>query len=216
MSGLIAIRPIPHSVTTLDGDFTVITTPGRVEADVRPEDDESDIGVTGDVFRAAMRTLPGGVVMVTTRIGGRPWGLTISSCCSITAEPPQVLISLQERTASCQQILRDGRFGIGILSSEHRSLAELGAKSGVAKFIDEHCGHRARARLASPMIAEALCHLDCRVTHVHRVGDHRLFIGVVAETVLAEDVTANDSSPSRSPLVYFDRDFWALGAPVAR
>jgi flavin reductase ActVB len=210
MSEPLATRSIPHTVTTLDGDFTVITVPGRAEADVPPNHTEPEIeGVTVDVFRGAMRMLPGGVVMVTTRIGGRPWGLTISSCCSMTADPPQILISLQQRTASCQQILHDQRFGIGILGREHRSLAELGAKPGVAKFIDEYCGDCGRARLASPMISEALCHLDCQVTHTHSVGDHHLIIGVVA------DVVAVDDSVRRSPLVYFDREFWALSEPVA-
>ena len=210
MSRSVVTRPIPHTVTMLDGDFTVITVPGRAEADVSSGNEGSAVeGVTVDVFREAMRKLPGGVVMVTTRIGGRPWGLTISSCCSMTANPPQILISLQERTASCQQILRDRRFGIGILACEHRSLAELGAKPGVAKFIDEYCGDHGRARLGSPMIADALCHLDCQIAHTHSVGDHHLIIGVV------EDVVTVGRPGSRSPLVYFDREFWALSTPVA-
>jgi flavin reductase ActVB len=210
-----ASQPIPYPVTALDGDFTVIMVPGRVEADMRPN--EPDEGVAVDLFRQAMRQLPGGVVMVTTRISGRPWGLTISSCCSMTAKPPQILISLQGRTASCQQILRDRRFGLGILGSGHRSLAELGAKPGAAKFIDEYCADDGRTRLPSPIIAGALCHLDCRVAHTHGVGDHHLIIGVVEDVVAVEDEAAEaDSSTRRTPLVYFDREFWTLGAMVAR
>jgi flavin reductase ActVB len=207
-------RSIPYTITTLDGDFTVITVPGRAEADMRPEDESAGVdGVAVDVFRQAMRKLPGGVVMVTTRVGGRPWGLTISSCCSMTAEPPQILISLGERTASCKQILEDRHFGVGILAGEHRSLAELGAQPGVAKFIDEHCNEHGRGRLASPMIAGALCHLDCRVAHTHRVGDHQLIIGVV-ENVVSLDKDLPVERAQRSPLVYFDRQFWALDSPA--
>ena len=149
----IAARSVPQARTMLDGDFTVITVPGHAEADVQPAFQNPGFGgVTVDVFRHAMRKLPGGVVMVTTRIGDRPWGLTISSCCSMTADPPQILISLQKRTASYQQILHDGCFGIGILGPEHRFLAELGSRPGVAKFIEEHCHDHTRERLASPVI----------------------------------------------------------------
>ena len=76
--------------------------------------------MTVDVFRQAMRKLPGGVVMVTTRVGGRPWGLTISSCCSMTAEPPQILISLESARPAVSRCWRRC-FGVGILGGEHRS-----------------------------------------------------------------------------------------------
>ncbi|MGH2970263.1 MAG: flavin reductase family protein, partial [Solirubrobacteraceae bacterium] len=56
-------------------------------------------------FKAAMRVLAGGVVMVTTRVDGRPWGLTISSCCSLSAEPPQLLVSLGSQTVTCREVL---------------------------------------------------------------------------------------------------------------
>jgi flavin reductase (DIM6/NTAB) family NADH-FMN oxidoreductase RutF len=201
-------------VTLLDGDFTVFTVPGRAQSEVAELAAEA-AGVGIDDFRHAMRALPGGVVMVTTRIDGRPWGLTISSCCSVTAEPPRLLISLQKRTASCRQIELDGLFGIGILSASHRSLAEFGAKPGVAKFIDEHCHGDACSRLSSPIIAGALRHLDCKVSQVHAIGDHRLIVGVIVG-VRPTDAPMDESPPS--PLVYFNREFWALGptAPVER
>ena len=63
------------------------------------------------------------------------------------------------------------------------------------------------------MIADALCHLDCRITHTHRVGDHQLIIGVV-EDVVSLDRERTLESETRSPLVYFDRQFWALHSPA--
>jgi flavin reductase (DIM6/NTAB) family NADH-FMN oxidoreductase RutF len=51
-------------------------------------------GDVGSAFREAMSLLAAAVVMVTTRIDGRPWSLTISSCCSVSVAPPMILISL--------------------------------------------------------------------------------------------------------------------------
>ena len=66
-----------------------------------PDDSET---VDGDTFKAAMRTLAGGVVIVTTRVEDRPWGLTISSCTSLTLDPPQILISLRASATSSREI----------------------------------------------------------------------------------------------------------------
>ncbi len=62
--------------------------------------DPAATGFAPDAFRHAMRLLAGGVVVVTTRVDGRPWGLTVSACCSLTAAPPRVLVSLDARTAA--------------------------------------------------------------------------------------------------------------------
>jgi len=188
----------------LAGDYTVETVVGRVEG----ADSLLDAaGVEAELFKAAMRVLPGGVVMVTTRVDGRPWGLTISSCCSLTLQPPQIVISLRLATMSAEKILADGHFGVSLLSSSQRPLAEHGAATGVAKFIDEFCEEDCEP-LRSPIVSGALYHLDCRVSDRHPVGDHMLFVGLV------EQVVSSAREDERLPLLYFDRRFWQLGEAV--
>lgn len=162
--------------------------------------------VDAAVFLAAMRVLASGVVIVTTRVDERPWGLTISSCTSVTLHPPQLLVSLGAKSVSCRTILETGRFGVSILASEHKALAELGAAVDSAKFMDEYCAPDGASLLESPMISGALFHLDCRVADVFEVGDHRLIIGAVSQGL------SNDEAPGSDPLLYYDRAFWALGS----
>lgn len=191
---------------SLEGDFTVATVTGHVEPAEIVSEQPSPDGVDRNAFRAAMRVLPSGVVMVTTRVEGRPWGLTISACCSLTLEPPQILISLRSATVSCEEILDSGGFGVSILTAEQKTLAERGAAVGAAKFVDEFCETDGNCDvLGSPMIAGALFHLDCAIAAHYPVGDHELIIGLVQGAVArAEDGTAQ-------PLLYFDRRFWTLG-----
>jgi flavin reductase (DIM6/NTAB) family NADH-FMN oxidoreductase RutF len=117
-----------YSAIELDG--SVHTVGGSIEAtdallaDARPALDD-------EAFKAAMRVLAAGVVMVTSRRDGRPWGLTISSCCSLTLDPPQMLVSLGSATVSCRSILEQRRFGISILAARQKELAQLGAAVGV-------------------------------------------------------------------------------------
>ena len=121
---------------------------------------EAPPAVDAEAFKAAMRVLAAGVVMVTARRDEQLYGLTISACCSISASPPRVLISLAE-TASClPAVLETRRFGLSILRAAQRPLAELGAVPGGPKEVDAFSESRDGT---VTMIAGALAHLDCAV-----------------------------------------------------
>jgi flavin reductase (DIM6/NTAB) family NADH-FMN oxidoreductase RutF len=59
---------------------------------------------TADGFRAAMSRLAAGVVMVTCHVDGKPWGLTVSACCSVSMDPLLLLVSLGSKTASARSV----------------------------------------------------------------------------------------------------------------
>lgn len=179
---------------------------GRVTAEGDP---------ASETFKAAMRLLAAGVVMVTTRVDGRPWGVTVSSCISVAADPPHVLISLARATASRQSAVDGGRYGVSLLRATHKRLAEVAARPGYAKFIDGLLGSGTVAQavpveVGTPVVAGALYHLDCAVAQVVEVCDHTLLIGRV-EHVLA-------GTPQRGrrgqPLVYVERAFRHVGERI--
>lgn len=177
---------------------------GRVEVD-RSLVAESEPAATVDeeTFKAAMRMLASGVVMVTARIGDRLWGLTISACCSISASPPQILISLAHDASSRWAVLETGRFGLSILREGQKGLAELGAEPDVPKYVEAFFEPTGPG-LHSTALAGALAHLDCAVDTVVEVSDHTLIIGTVEAAVVAP---AGESGP----LVHFQRRFHELG-----
>ena len=169
----------------------------------RIETDPALAGVDPESFKAAMRVLASGVVMVTARLGERLWGLTISACCSISASPPKVLISLAERASCLPAILETRRFGLSILRADQRELAELGAVPGGPKDVAAFCAGRG----ATTMIVGALAHLDCALDRVFDVADHKLLVGAVTSVTAppAEELDAP------GPLLYFNRAFHDLG-----
>ncbi len=163
--------------------------------------------VDPEAFKAAMRVLASGVVMVTARKGERLWGLTISACCSISANPPQVLISLAHSASCLPAILDTRRFGLSILRADQKGLAELGAVPGGPKYVDAFCRER-KPGMSTTMIAGALAHLDCAVRTTFDVADHTLIIGAVEQAVTEAELEAS------GPLLYFNRTFHRLGEPL--
>ncbi len=210
------IIPRPQSLMSAAQEYTAVSLDGTVYtvADTSP----ADVGAlekaydpeTVDAFRSSMRSLASGVVMVTTRVGGKPWGLTISSCCSVSLEPPQLLVSLSRHTASCASILVAGKFGVSVLGAEQKELAQRGAAPRAPKFIHEYCDHEDPAAAAlSPMILGALCHFDCRLVRAFDGGDHALLLGQVDRAVRSR------GQGDAQPLLYFNGTFHALGASLA-
>lgn len=196
-------RTLADTLNAFQGDFTVGTVTGRPDFGGAIHTEGSG-SVPQEDFLEAMRKVASGVALVTTTVDGRPWGLTVSSFCSLTLEPPQVLVSLQTSTASCQRILQDERFGASILGEDQEELARLGAATGVAKFVDNYCEEvdvGTDSTCESPAVAGALCHLDCVLTQSIEICSHTVLVGLVTGAVVG------DPEGERQPLLYADRQF---------
>lgn len=156
-------------------------------------------------FRTAMGELATGVVMVTCEVDGDPWGLTVSACCSVSLEPPLLLVSLGESTASARAITTDGAFGVSVLGESLIDVARFGSAKGQPKFVHGFCEGDSNDPGVSrtPVVANAIAHVDCAVEQRLVAGDHVLFIGHVLNVVRHE---------GDRPLVYYSRGYHRLGA----
>ena len=148
-------------------------------------------------FADAMSSLASGVVLVTCRLGGRPWGVTVTAFASVSADPPTVLVSLGSASTSARAIATSRRFGVSILSAEQIALARYSSAPGGAKFLEAFVDPD-RGNGASPLVRGALAHLDCEVVDVVEVADHTIFFGRVRTA---------DASPGGEPLLYHRRGY---------
>jgi flavin reductase (DIM6/NTAB) family NADH-FMN oxidoreductase RutF len=160
-----------------------------------------------DSFREAMGRLAAGVVMVTCSVDGKPWGLTVTACCSVSIDPPLLLVSLGHETLSAGAVARTGRFGISLLGESSVGAARFASAPGQPKFVSEFCHSDAAASAlsATPVVAHALAHVDCTVEQTVAAGDHVLHIGRVQNVLLQEE---------DRPLVYYLRSYYRLGSPT--
>src|SRR5262245_27546130 len=87
-------------------------------------------------FVEAMSALPSGVALVTSWVGDRPWGMTVTAFASVSAEPPTILVSLGTETTSARAITATGAFGVSILAEEQLAVARRGSEPGAATFLE--------------------------------------------------------------------------------
>jgi flavin reductase (DIM6/NTAB) family NADH-FMN oxidoreductase RutF len=171
-----------------------VTAPLNLVADPAPAHDATL------AFTDAMSALAGGVVLVTCRVGDRPWGMTVTSFVSVSADPPTILVALGAEATSVRAIRATGRFGVSILAEHQVALAWYASAPGEAKFLErfvEPGGYD------SPAIAGALAHLQCELRELVEVGDHVVLIGRVG---------AAHTRHEGAPLVYQRRAYRTVSA----
>ncbi|MGW3283253.1 flavin reductase family protein [Streptomyces sp. NPDC001002] len=159
---------------------------------------EAEAALASEDFRAAMARFPSGVVVVTTCCeDGTPRGFTASSFCSVSLEPPMVLVCLATSADSAPAFECCDRFAVSVLAPVHRPLATRFATKGADKFASGGLG---LSPAGLPTVDRALSELDCTAHARHPAGDHTVLIGRVTGVRLGEG----------SPMVYYDRAFRTL------
>jgi flavin reductase (DIM6/NTAB) family NADH-FMN oxidoreductase RutF len=154
-------------------------------------------------FREAMSFLASGVVVVTASIDGRPWGMTVSSACPVSVDPPTMLVSLNTRTALARAVAETGRFGVNVLGEGALATARFASATGQPKFLDDGIGVDCGDSHPAAIVLEgALGHVECEVVRTIEHETHTLFIGAVQCTSLGV---------YERPLVHYRRGFWQLG-----
>lgn len=142
-------------------------------------------------FKLAMSHFASGVTVVTTEHEGEPFGMTVASFASLSLHPPLILVCLEKNARTHDAVSSAGVFGVSILA---RAQEEISGRFASRKIEDKFSGVDVRrGELGVPLIEEAICTLECRVTAALPGGDHTIFVGQV------ESAGVSDGSP----LLYF-------------
>ena len=158
--------------------------------------------VTPDRFRNTLKRWASGVSIVTTRREGGIRGITVSSFCSLSLEPPLILICIDRKARSHDAIDREGCFAVNILRSNQRELSEMAAGRSGAEGADlPDVSYRSEVT-GAPVLDDCLAWLDCRLEAGHDGGDHTIYVGRVEASGTA----------GGEPLLYFTGGYRALAA----
>ncbi|MCK0198944.1 flavin reductase family protein [Ancylobacter sp. 6x-1] len=151
-----------------------------------------------------MRELAAGVTVITALGPQGPRGLTATAVCSVSADPPTLLVCVNRATEGHAAIVASRAFCVNVTAHEHRPLAEHFAGRGGLRGA-ERFAHGAWRRLVTgaPVLEDAIAAFDCRVMETMEWGTHTVFIGAVAATHAAD--------PARPALVYRAGAFHAAG-----
>lgn len=140
-----------------------------------------------DSFRAALGRFASSITIVTARDRhGRDHGMTVSAFCSVSLDPPLVLVSIGHEASMHDLIMDVDTLGINVLSTAQEALSRRFADPESDRF--DGVGY-ARGESGVALLDDALVHLECSVAARHEAGDHTLVVCAV------DRAEANDGRP---------------------
>lgn len=147
--------------------------------------------ISNDEFRSALSRFASGVTVVTTKdAAGKFHGMTVSAFCSVSMEPPLVLVSIL-KTTPCYHAFEESKvFAVNILSEGQQAISNHFANRHDDKFdgIEYEEGI-----YGLPILNGCLANLECKLRHSYDGGDHTIFVGQIEKATVHEG----------KPLVYF-------------
>ena len=148
------------------------------------------------VFRNVIGTITSGVIVLTTRDNGGDHGMTISAICSLSMEPPMLLVCLNTNSRTQQAVMSSGQFAVHVLDHQQAWIAERFARPSTRnKFDGVATGPSLLVDV--PVLTDALAVVECQVEEAVRGGTHRVFLSKVVHAEAREG----------SPLAYFRGKF---------
>ncbi len=149
-------------------------------------------------FRKTLAKFASGVTVVTSAdSAGQIFGITVSAFCSVSLEPPLILVSIEKGTGTHHAMVETGMFNVHVLSEDQEGVSNRFASRSEGKFEGFEFGRDDRG---VPIIGDSLARITCRKFSEAEGGDHTIFIGEVLDSDLTDG----------SPLLYWQSGYRKL------
>jgi cob(II)yrinic acid a,c-diamide reductase len=151
-------------------------------------------------FKQAMRQCAGAVALVT--VGTKPGlrtGLTVTSACSLSDNPPSLLVCVNRNASAHARIREEGCFAVNFLCEDHTPLAlTFSGQNGINGDDRFAFGRWLESVTGSPLLEDAAVAFDCMLADEFETKTHSIFVGEVRDVRISVDA---------NPLVYLRSSF---------
>lgn len=155
-------------------------------------------------FKEVMASAPGPATVVTAMADdGTPRGLTMSAVCSVSLDPPMILVCVDRSSATLSAIRATGSFTVNYLRHDCAQVALDFATKSADKF-SGRVWTRSETGHGGPVLSDVnAAHAVCVVTDLLEGGDHVIVLGEVCE---------GSAHVDQAVLAYARRRFFAASA----
>jgi flavin reductase (DIM6/NTAB) family NADH-FMN oxidoreductase RutF len=157
------------------------------------------------LFRQVMGSFATGITVVTSSHQGEMAGLTVNAFCSVSLNPPLVLICVDLQSNTLPIIRQSGKFVVNMLTSEQEELSRCFATPSQERY--EHFCYAPYhiAATGAPVLDDVLAFVDARIVAEYPGGDHVIFLGQVMALGTGNQVAfAHEDDTMQSTLVQED------------
>ena len=159
------------------------------------------MAVNASEFKQSLQRWASGVTVVTTKAEGKEeQGMTVTSFTSVSLNPPQILVCLNDSAETGEGIKESGYFAVNILSSEQESVSNnfAGGSSIQERFDATPWSSGVNG---APVLDDTLATLECKLVQQMRAGTHWIVVGEVQKVICR----------SGDPLLYYSAGYQRFG-----
>ncbi len=151
-----------------------------------------------DEFKEALSLFASGVTIVTTKdTDGNLHGLTVSAFCSLSLDPPLILVCIDKNTGSHHAFEESGGFIVNVLKENQAHLSAHFASPIKNKFAEIDFTSNEKN---FPVLNDVLVNLECILKNSLDGGDHTIFVGQIEKSRISKG----------KPLIYCEGDYRTL------
>jgi flavin reductase ActVB len=132
----------------------------------------------------------GVTVVTTTGADGSDEGMTVSAFCSVSLDPPLVLICIEKSASVYEALTTAPGFVVNVLSVRQEQIARRFSIIDIDRF--QGVGFT-RSSNGYAVLDDVLAVIECRRFSLHQSGDHTIIVGEVEAT----------RAESGTPLLYY-------------
>ena len=154
-------------------------------------------------FRDGMARLAGAVNVITTDGAAGPAGFTASAVCSVTDQPPTLLVCMNRASFAHRFFVENKVLCVNVLAADQQALSALFANRDVTMAQRFDQAPWRRLQTGAPALDVALVSFDGEIIQVHEVGSHSIFF--------AELQAMRIGDQDAQGLAYFNRGYHPLG-----
>ncbi len=131
-------------------------------------------------FLQGMSKLASPVSVVTTDGPAGRAGVTVSAVCSVSADPPSLLVCIHHLSSACAAIEGNRRFCVNALRDDQAHVSEVFAGRIEAPGGDRFaCADWETTSSGVPVLCNSLVAFECRLSATLLEGTHRIFVAEV-------------------------------------
>lgn len=140
--------------------------------------------VSSQDHRYGMRHFAVGVTIISASDGEMRAGLTATAVCSVTADPPRLVVFVNKNVVANQVILDSGALCVNVMAGEQEEVAKAfaGMIEGVQGNARFEYGQWRELVTGAPALDGCLANFDCRVVKVFDESTHHAFLCEVLAT----------------------------------
>lgn len=158
----------------------------------------AEASISPEIFKQTMGLLAGGVCIAASAQDGERQGLTVSAVCSLTLDPPTLVLCVNQSAGAHDMMCATKKVSINFLTSDQLELAALFSSSKVKGDQRFEISNWTNLPSGIPGADGALAALDCEIINEMKVGQHSVFACEIKHARL---------NTEKSSLVYFNRAF---------